>query len=87
MLGHVVVLFVVFFEEPLNCFPQRLHQLMVPPRMREDCLVPRPSQHSLLCVLFDDSHSDRCVLFDDSHSDRCEVTSHCGFDFHFSDDR
>ena len=76
MLGHVVVLFVVFFEEPLNCFPQRLHQLMVPPRMREDCLVPRPSQHSLLCVLFDDSHSDRC-----------EVTSHCCFDFHFSDDR
>ena len=24
------------------------------------------------------------VDFDDSHSDQCEVTSHCGFDLHFS---
>ena len=24
--------------------------------------------------------------FDNSHSNRCEVISHCGFDFHFSDD-
>ena len=27
-----------------------------------------------------------CGLFDDCRSDRCEVTSHCGFDLHFSDD-
>ena len=25
-----------------------------------------------------------CRLFDDGHSDWCEVTSHCSFDFHFS---
>ena len=25
-------------------------------------------------------------VFDNSHSHRCEVTSHCGFDLHFSDD-
>ena len=26
-----------------------------------------------------------CGLFVDRHFDRCEVTSHCGFDLHFSD--
>ena len=25
-----------------------------------------------------------CRLFDEGHSDQCEVTSHCGFDLHFS---
>ena len=25
-----------------------------------------------------------CRLFDDGHSEKCEVTSHCGFDLHFS---
>ena len=25
-----------------------------------------------------------CRLFDDGHSDQCEVTSHCCFDLHFS---
>ena len=27
-----------------------------------------------------------CGLFDNRRSDRCEVTSHCGFSLHFSDD-
>ena len=26
-----------------------------------------------------------CRLFDNGHSDRCEVTPHCSFDLHFSD--
>ena len=28
-----------------------------------------------------------CVIFDSSHSDRCEMISHCGFYFHFPDDK
>ena len=27
-----------------------------------------------------------CAVLDDRHSDRCEVSLHCGFDSHFSDD-
>ena len=34
------------------------------------------SPHPLQCLLFID--------FDNSHYDWCEVTSHCGFDLHFS---
>ena len=33
---------------------------------------PRPLQHFF------------CRLYDNVHSDQCEVISHCGFDFHFS---
>ena len=36
---------------------------------------PYPLQH----LLFVD-------FFDDGHSDRCEVTPHCSFDLHFSND-
>ena len=38
------------------------------------------------CSLFSTSAPTLVIscLFDDDHSDRCEVTSHCGFDLHFS---
>ena len=35
---------------------------------------PHPLQHLFVCRLLDSSHSDQC-----------EMTPHCGFDLHFSD--
>ena len=31
LLGHMLVLFLVFFKEPSYCFPQWLHQFAFPP--------------------------------------------------------
>ena len=53
--------------------PQWLYQFTFPPTGQECSLFSTPSPASIVCRLFEDGHSDRC-----------EVISHCGFDWHFS---
>ena len=65
-----------FFEEPPYCFPQWLNQSTFPPRVYEGSLFSTSLPTFVICGLFTDRHSDRC-----------KVTSHCGFDLHFSDDQ
>ena len=44
-----------FFEESQYCFPQWLHQFMVPPTMYENSLFSTSSLAFVVCVLFDHS--------------------------------
>ena len=74
LLGHMVVLFLVF-KEPPYCSPQWLYQFTFPPTLQEGSLSPHPLQH----LLFVD-------FFVDGHSDGCEMISHCSFNLHFSND-
>ena len=74
MLGHMVVLFLVF-DKPPYCFPQWLPQFTFPATVYEGSLFFTSSPTFVICVLFDDSHSDWC-----------EMISHCGLDLHFPDD-
>ena len=50
LLGHMVVLFLVFKESPYH-LPQWLYQFPFPPTVQEGSLSPHPLQH-LLCVDF-----------------------------------
>ena len=72
LLGHMVVLFLVFKESPYH-LPQWLYQFTFPPTVQEHSLFPKASPAFIVCRLFDDGHSDLC-----------EVISHCSFDLHFS---
>ena len=58
LLDHMIVLFLVF-EEPAYCFPQWLHQFILPPIVYKGSLFSTFSPTFAICVLFDDSHSDR----------------------------
>ena len=72
LLGHMVVLFLVFKVISI------LSSIVV-----VSIYIPTnsarlfPSLHALSSIFF-------CRLYDNVHSDQCEVISHCGFDFHFS---
>ena len=74
LLGHMVVLLLVFFfkESPYH-LPQWLYQVTFPPTVQEHSLFSTPSPVFIFCRLFNDGHSDQC-----------EVISHCGFDWYFS---
>ena len=48
-------------------------QFTFPPTVQECLLFFTPSPAFIVCRLFDDGHSDQC-----------EVTYHCSFDLHFS---
>ena len=72
LLGHMVVLFLVFKESPY-CLPQRLYQFALPPTLQELSLFSTSSPGSIVCRHFDDGRSDWC-----------KVISHCSFDFPFS---
>ena len=61
MLGHMVVLFLVF-EEPLYSFPQWLHQFRFPSTVSEGFLFSTSLSTLAICGLFDDSYSDRCEV-------------------------
>ena len=71
-MGHMVALFLAF-EEPSYSFPQWLHQFTFPPAVYKGSFFSTSLPTFLICVLIDDSHFDRC-----------EMTSHCGFYMHFS---
>ena len=70
---HMVVLFLIFFQETSYCFPQWLHQFIFPPTMHKCSLFSTTPLTLFFC------------LFDHSHSNRCKVIPHCGFDLHLSD--
>ena len=80
LLGHMVVLFLVFcfvlfcfFKESPHSLLQWLYQFTFPPTVQELSLFPTPSPAFIVCRLLDDAHSDWC-----------EEISHCSFDLHFS---
>ena len=72
LLGHMVVLFLVFKESP-HRLPWWLYQFTFLPTAQERSLCSTPSPAFIVCRLVDDGHSDRC-----------EVISHCSFDLYFS---
>ena len=72
LLGHIVVLFLVFKESPYH-LPWWLYQFTFPPAVQEGSFFSTPSPAFTVCRLFDEGLSDWC-----------EETSHCSFDLHFS---
>ena len=74
LLGHMVVLFLVFKESPYH-LPQWLYQFTFPPTVQERSLLSTPFPAFIVCRLFDDGHSDQC-----------EIIAHCSFDLYFSND-
>ena len=72
MLGHMVVLFLVF--KGISIPSSKVAASTFPPTVQEHSLFSTPSPAFTVCRLFDDGHSDWC-----------EVISHYGFDLHFSD--
>ena len=76
LLGHMVVLFLVFLRNPHTGFHSNwLCQFTFPQTVYKVSLFYTSSPAFVICRLIDDSHSDRC-----------EVISPCGFDLHFPDD-
>jgi len=62
-----------FFKESPYYLPYWLYQFTFPKTVQEHSFFSTPSPTFIACRLFDDGHSDWC-----------EMISHCGFDFHFS---
>ena len=75
LLGHVVVLFVVFKGISI---PSSI--MVVSIYIPTNSTKGFPFLH-ILCSIY------CCRLFDDGHSDWCEVISHCSFDSHFSNNK
>ena len=69
LLGHMVVLFPVFYG-----ISTVFHSGCINLHSHQRCKSVTFSPHRLQHLLF--------VDFDNSHYDWCEVTSHCGFDLH-----
>ena len=57
LLGHMVVLFLVFKESPYH-LPLWLYQFTFPPTVQELSLFSTPSPVFIVCRLFDEGHSD-----------------------------
>ena len=51
LLGHMVVLFLVF-KKPPYCFPQWLHQITFPPTVYKGPLFSTSSPTFVICVFF-----------------------------------
>ena len=72
LLGHMVVLFLVFKGiSILSCIVAV--SIYIPTNSTRVFPFSTPSSAFIFCRLFDDGHSNWC-----------EVISHCGFDLHFS---
>ena len=73
MLGHMVILFLVFkgISIPSSIVAVSIY---IPPTVPECSLFSTPSPAFIVCRLFDEGQSDQC-----------EVISHCGFELHFPD--
>ena len=74
LLGHMVVLFLVFkvISVPSSIVAVSIY-IPYTPTVQERSLFSIPSPAFSVCRLFDDGHSDQG-----------EVISHCDFDLHFS---
>ena len=66
LLGHMVVLFLVFWETSI-LFSTVAVPIYIPPSSVQGFFFSTSSPTFVIHVLFDDSHSDRC-----------EVIPHCG---------
>ena len=74
LLGHMVVLFLVFKEISIPSSIVAV-SIYIPPKVQECSFVSTPSPAFIVGRLFDDGHSDWY-----------EVIYHCGFGLHFSND-
>ena len=72
LLGHMVVLFLVFKGISILSSIVAV-STYIPTNSARDTLFSTPFPALIVCRLFDDGHSDLC-----------EVISHCSFDLHFS---
>ena len=72
LLGHMVVLFLVFFKGNSVLSSIMTVSVYIPPEVQEGSLFSTLSPALV------------CGFFDDGHSDKCEVIVHCSFDLHFS---
>ena len=73
-LGHIVVLFLVFWETSI-LFSTVTAPIYIPTNSARVFLFSIPSPAFIVCKLFGEGHSDQC-----------EVISHCGFDLHCFND-
>jgi len=73
LLGHMVILFLVFKGISIPSSIVAVYQFTFPPTVQKCSLLSTPSPAFIVCRLFDEGHSDWC-----------EVTSHCSFDLYFS---
>ena len=74
LLGHIVVLFLVFLLSVPSCIVTVSIYIPYTPTVQESSLFSIPSPAFIACRLLDRSHSDWL-----------EMVPHCGFDLHFSD--
>ena len=81
-----------FFEEPLYCFPQWLHELTFPPTVYEGPFSSYPLQQTFPPTVYEgflffilSPAFVLCRLFNDVYSDQFEVVPHYSFDLHFFD--
>ena len=72
LLGHMVVLFLVFKEISILSSIVAV-SIYIPTISAKVFPFLQPSLAFIVCRLLDDGHPDLC-----------EVTSHCSFDLHFS---
>lgn len=76
LLGHTVVLFLVFKEISIL-----LSTEAVPVYLHTNSARGLPFVHTLSSI-----YCIQIFLFYDGHSDWCEVILHCSFELHFSND-
>ena len=69
LLGHMIVLFLVFFRTSI-AFSTVATTVQIPTNRKSHFSISLPTFVT-------------CVLFDDGHSYRYEVTTHFVFDLHF----